>query len=540
LLKAGQPDRCRVCLRKARREFEKTGDAERLAEIGDMMRGLDESLSEVGLVSGSQYALIARGYESLKSLVFRLEDFREIAVEVAEAVSAGRLVVALVREDADPVVAMSIGRNGDGIGSISRFVRVVGETHGCRTPFVASGSSRKTELPDGAGAVAVIPATIEGHDAGVHVLYVDRPSSDSPTAFARSDIEFLGAGAKLLAAAHIGVADAAQPRGPVEADGAPGVVVRCGGIVARDPAMLRILDTIDRLRDSQVPVLIQGESGVGKELVARGIHEGGRSKTGEFIALNAGAIAPELQESELFGHVKGAFTGAERDHAGLVVAAAGGTLFLDEIGEMSEALQVKLLRFLQDGEYRRVGENRARRSDARVISATNKDLIEEMKAGRFRRDLLYRLRTFTIEVPPLRDHAGDVPLLMTYFLELHSEREGKRIQSFSHDVKELFSRHEWRENNVRELENEVRRAVVLCADGDAITLDKISPDLRKGLERGPRSGSRGTLKDELETVEKDRILEALEKTGWNKKQAAVLLGISRTGLLTKLKRYGIG
>ncbi len=540
LLKAGQPDRCRVCLRKARCEFERTGDAECLAEIGGVMRDLDESLSDVGLVSGSQYALIARGYESLKSLVFRWDDFREIAVGVAEAVSARWLVVAVVREDTDPAVAMSVGCNGDGVGPVSRFIRAVGETHGCGTPFVASGTSRKTRLPNGAGAVAVIPATTETRGVGVHVLYVDRSSSGDPMAFACSDIEFLGAAARLLAAAHRRVADAAQPGGQAEADGAPGGVQWCAGIVARDPAMLRILDSIDRLRDSQVPVLIQGESGVGKELVARGIHEGGRSKTGEFIALNAGAIAPELQESELFGHVKGAFTGAEQDHAGLVAAASGGTLFLDEIGEMSKALQVKLLRFLQDGEYRRVGENRTRRSDARVISATNKDLIEEMKAGRFRRDLLYRLCTFTIEVPPLRDHAGDVSLLMTHFLKLHSEREGKQIKGFNHDVRELFSTHEWRENNVRELENEVRRAVVLCADGDAVTLDKISPDLRKVFERGPQLGSRGTLKDELEEVEKNRILEALEKTGWNKKQAAALLGISRTGLLTKLKRYGIG
>ena len=394
-------------------------------------------------------------------------------------------------------------------------------------------------MPDDVGAEALLPAAVEGAEGESYVLYVDRPSSQTSVAFTRSDIEFLCAAAGLLAATHArmhGVVSGDDDRG-AQGSGR-GTSSHCG-VIARDPRMLAILAEVGRLRDSRVPVLIQGESGVGKELVARAIHEGGTSKTGNFVALNAGAIAPHLQESELFGHVKGAFTGAERDREGLVGAASGGTLFLDEVAEMSEALQVKLLRFLQDGEYRRVGESRTRNSDARVISATNRDLANEVRAGRFRRDLFHRLRTFTVDVPPLRDHPEDIPLLMEHFVRLCSKREGKRIRGFSREVRELFAGSEWRENNVRELENEVRRAVVLCADGDAIDLDKISPELRARDENGSRTNGRGTLKDELEDLEKRRILGALDTTGWNKKRAADELGISRTGLLTKMNKYGI-
>jgi DNA-binding NtrC family response regulator len=291
-----------------------------------------------------------------------------------------------------------------------------------------------------------------------------------------------------------------------------------------------------------LPIVIRGESGVGKDIIARFIHEGGRSRTGKFVALNAGAIAPHLQESELFGHVKGAFTDADRDREGLVQVADQGTLFLDEVGEMSPQLQVKLLRFLQNGEYRRVGENITRTSDARVISATNKDLAEEVKEGRFRRDLFYRLCAVVIEIPPLRDRPDDIPLLMEHFLKMYSEREGKNITGFSREVRELFLKHDWRGNNVRELENEVRRGVALAADGEIIGIDKVRPDLRDQYQVGLRSdeATRRSLKDEVEALEKSRILEALGKTAWNKQAAADLLGMSRPGLHAKMRKYGIG
>jgi two-component system response regulator HupR/HoxA len=306
--------------------------------------------------------------------------------------------------------------------------------------------------------------------------------------------------------------------------------------------MLHILEDVERLKDSRVPIVIRGESGVGKELVAKAVHEGGRSRTGKFVALNAGAIAPHLQESELFGHVKGAFTDADRDREGLVQTASDGTLFLDEVGEMSPQLQVKLLRFLQNGEYRRVGENVIRTSNARVISATNKDLAEEVRQNRFRRDLFYRLCAVVIEVPPLRERTDDIPLLMEHFLKMYEQREGKQVAGFTREVREIFARHDWHGNNVRELENEVRRGVALCDDGEYITADKLRPELREsyGAELGLPDASGRSLKDEVEALEKSRILEALGKTGWNKQAAADILGMSRTGLHAKMRKYGIG
>jgi DNA-binding NtrC family response regulator len=312
-----------------------------------------------------------------------------------------------------------------------------------------------------------------------------------------------------------------------------------------DPHMLEILQSLSRVRDSSIPVLILGESGVGKEVLARAIHEGGRSRTGKFIALNSGAIPAHLQESELFGHVKGAFTDADRDREGLVAAATDGTLFLDEIGEMSPELQVKLLRFLQSGEYRRVGESIIRASNARVISASNVDLREMAGAGRFRRDLFYRLSAFAVRVPALRDRPQDVPLLMEHFLKLYSRIEGKRVRGFTDDVRELFLRHDWRGNNVRELENEVRRGVALCEDGGLIGIDALRPELAAKREAIGRSNGNGgpsfaTLRDEVEALERSRIAEALERCGDSKRKAAKVLGLSRTGLYTKLRKYGMG
>ncbi|MCK4410437.1 MAG: sigma-54-dependent Fis family transcriptional regulator, partial [Candidatus Eisenbacteria sp.] len=217
-------------------------------------------------------------------------------------------------------------------------------------------------------------------------------------------------------------------------------------------------------------------------------------------------------------------------------------LFLDEIGEMSPQLQVKLLRFLQNGEYRRVGENITRISDARVISATNKDLAEEVEEGRFRRDLFYRLCAVVIEIPPLRDRPDDVPLLMEHFLKLYCEREEKSIPGFSREVRELFMKHDWRGNNVRELENDVRRGVALAADGEVIGIDKVRPELRDQYQMGLRSDEalRRSLKDEVEALEKSRILEALGRTSWNKQAASDLLGLSRPGLHAKMRKYGVG
>ena len=230
--------------------------------------------------------------------------------------------------------------------------------------------------------------------------------------------------------------------------------------------MLAVLRTAEKAAASAIPVLIEGESGVGKELIARAIHGQGERRAKPFIAVNCGAIPDNLVESILFGHEKGAFTGATERHTGKFVEASGGTLFLDEVGELPQAAQVKLLRAIQEGEVEPVGARKSVKVDVRLISATNRNLIDDVKAGRFREDLFYRLHVFPIAVPPLRERAEDIPDLVRHFLARIAAEEGKRIRSISGEALALLGRHRW-PGNVRQLENAVFRAVVL-AEGDSI------------------------------------------------------------------------
>ncbi len=454
-----------------------------------------------------------------------------MASRVADAVSADRVVLFEARPGQLPSVATSFDRTGRRLAEARRIVRSIAESSSCAKPVVLAGAS----VPDGLASAVVFPVAVAGDDgsSGCLALYADRAEGS----FESDDVEFMGAAARMLVLLH-------AERVPVVA-----VEAAVGGqlespsseFITRDPGMLGILASVERLRGSDIPILILGESGVGKDVLARTIH--GCDGRGRFVALNSGAVPPNLQESELFGHVKGAFTDADRDREGLVAVASGGTLFLDEIGEMSPELQVKLLRFLQSGEYRRVGESVVRTSDARVISASNRDLREEARRGAFRSDLFYRLSTFVIEIPPLRARPQDIPLLMEHFLDMYSRLEDKTVRGFSREVRELFLSYDWRENNVRELENEVRRGVALCAEGGLIGIGDLRPELRArhdaagSDERG--EGDPLSLRGEVEALERARIAQALERAGNSKRLAAEQLGLSRTGLYTKLRKYGM-
>jgi transcriptional regulator with PAS, ATPase and Fis domain len=299
--------------------------------------------------------------------------------------------------------------------------------------------------------------------------------------------------------------------------------------------MLELLKLVERLRDSTSPVLLLGETGVGKELFARAIHEGGRSRRGEFVFFHPSGRPSNLFESELFGYVKGAFTGADKDTKGLVAEADGGTLFLDEIGEMSEDLQTKLLRLLESGEYRRLGETTVRNADIRIVSATNKDLAGAVKEGTFRKDLFYRLAAVTLEIPPLRERPDDIPALAEYFLAEFSKVEGRRISGISPEVMRVLMAWDW-PGNVRELQNEIRRAVALADSDSEITLDLLSPRIITALEG---SSVDRPLQQEMEALQRRRILQALSSADWNKNHAAKRLGLKRTTLLAKMKRLGI-
>jgi two-component system, NtrC family, response regulator AtoC len=309
-----------------------------------------------------------------------------------------------------------------------------------------------------------------------------------------------------------------------------------GSMIGESPAMQQMRATIDKVAQSDATVLITGESGTGKELVARALHFAGRRASGAFIPVNCGALVGTLLDSELFGHVRGAFTGADTSKRGLFVAADGGTLFLDEIGELPLDLQPKLLRALQDGEVKPVGGTTAIRVDARVIAATNRTLQDRIAAAAFREDLFYRLAVITIEVPRLRDRPGDIPLLARHFAEQAALRAERTRLSFTDAALAHLAAQPW-PGNVRELENTIERAVIL-ATGDVIdVIDVAGP--RPATPATSFATFSGDHVPTLDELERSHILKVLELCEGQKTKAAQMLGINRTTLWKKLRQYGL-
>ncbi len=301
-------------------------------------------------------------------------------------------------------------------------------------------------------------------------------------------------------------------------------------IVAVSPRFRNILSLIQKTAPTDSTVLIQGESGTGKELIANAIWQSSKRSTLPFIALNCAAFSENLIETELFGHEKGAFTSAYQTKHGLVEVADKGTLFLDEIAEMPLGLQANLLRFLDSGEYRRVGGNKVLTVDTRVIAATNKNLSDLIAAGRFREDLYYRLNVINVTIPPLRERKEDIPELSGLFLKKYSRKLAKSISGFAPGVLDLFNEYDW-PGNVRELENIIERAVILC-DSEKIGKEDISlPAVHAGKDNRANPS--------LEDMEKDHILKVLHEADNNQSKASQMLGIDRKTLYLKLKKYGI-
>ena len=310
-------------------------------------------------------------------------------------------------------------------------------------------------------------------------------------------------------------------------------------IVGQSKAMSELFRQLDKVVDTRVSVLVQGETGTGKELIASALHYRSKRRDKLFVAQNCAAFPENLLESELFGHKRGAFTGATEEKKGLFEVADGGTLFLDEIGEMPLALQAKLLRALQEGEIRPLGGTVARQVDVRIVAATNRELEAEVQAGRFREDLYYRLKVFPVRVPPLRDRRDDIPLLAEHFLKRYTAEFGKPVQGFSKDALALLSAHDW-PGNVRELENEVQRLVIQAEPNESIGPELLSPRIRQveDLLLGAAT-AKGTLKEMVDQVERQILIEALREHGNNKTAAAKTLGITREGLHKKLKQLGV-
>ncbi|MCU7892246.1 MAG: sigma-54 dependent transcriptional regulator, partial [Candidatus Thiodiazotropha sp. (ex Ustalcina ferruginea)] len=320
---------------------------------------------------------------------------------------------------------------------------------------------------------------------------------------------------------------------------------QCEDQIVRSPqsCMNQVCEKIRRVSPYDVSVLLTGESGTGKELAARALHYNSARWDQPFVVENCGALPDELLESELFGYKRGAFTGAVEDRAGLFEQASGGTVFLDEIGEVSPAFQVKLLRVLQEGEIRPLGSSQTRQVDVRVIAATNRDLEQEVREGRFREDLYYRLATVTIHLPALRERKTDIPLIANSILDAAIQHLGKRVDGFSAEAIACMQAYHW-PGNVRELQNEIRHMLVM-SDMDEMGAELLSPRVLRAAPEGDEADLQtmdvleGSLKERVESLEARILKETLIRHRWNKSQAAKELGLSRVGLRSKLERYGL-
>jgi DNA-binding NtrC family response regulator len=336
-----------------------------------------------------------------------------------------------------------------------------------------------------------------------------------------------------------------EPKTPVEqwrAKHAP-------GFLGDDPGLFRAFEVIQKVSDTDCSVLLTGESGTGKELAARAVHTSSERRSRPFVPVNCAAIPENLIESELFGHARGAFTGAQTARAGKFMAADGGTLFLDEIGELPLAMQAKLLRALQEREVTPVGADRSQTVDVRVVAATNRDLEQMVAEGRFREDLLYRLNVIQVELPSLRDRRSDIPNLVHHFIRKVNERRNRRVTGIEPDAMDLLCGYEW-PGNVRQLENTVERMVLLRAD-DELEVSDVPPKIRGESYQQPASfrsphdspelpNDGIDLRDAVERFENSLIRQALERSGWNKNRAAAILQINRTTLVEKLKKKDLG
>ena len=334
-----------------------------------------------------------------------------------------------------------------------------------------------------------------------------------------------------------------------------GVRYRVDNIIGDSPQIKEVLNLIERVAPTRATVLITGESGTGKELVAKAVHFRSTRATGPFVRVNCAALAETLLESELFGHEKGAFTGAMRTHRGKFEEADGGTIFLDEIGETSNNFQTKLLRVLQEGVITRVGGNSSIKVDVRVLTATNRDLRKRVQEGNFREDLYFRLNVVPIHLPSLRERPSDIPLLAEHFVKAAAEENGMPPKELNEDAKGALKHYEWR-GNVRELENTIERAVILSRESLITAEDLWLPTAQEGQKQPAISSSIATqalgedvhisggllqkpLAGFLDEMAKLRVLHALDQTGWRKQEAADLLGIDRATLYRQMKKFNI-
>jgi DNA-binding NtrC family response regulator len=457
--------------------------------------------------------------------------FSRVLEIVLEEVPARRSLVLVPGAGGARRARVSGGIDWDAGPDVSR--EVVAKVLESGQPLLASDLGADPGFPARGGAPGRMPVSalclpLLAGGTGSGAIYLDRSAGDVP--FTAADLEFLAAAAGFLNHILAGAAggDGAGDGGNGRGGPAP--------IVGRDGAFGKVRALIEKVRNTDAPVFISGESGTGKELVARTIHETGPRKNGQFVAVNCGAIPDSLLESELFGYARGSFTGAARDKTGLIEEADRGTFFLDEIGDLTLHLQAKLLRALEERSIRRLGETRPRAVDVRFVSATNKNLEKEVREGRFREDLYYRLKIIVIELPPLRERREDLVPLLNHFAERYA-REMRRPQPyFSPPALEMLLRYAW-PGNVRELQNEVRRCLVLASDGNLIREEHLSPAINPRGESFPESSLRFAAA--RADFEKRFLLEALARCDFRRTRTAAEIGITRQGLFKLIRKHRI-
>ncbi len=466
---------------------------------------------------------------------------REALVALVEALDAdaGALVVLDEEGATERVIAHRVEEAEVRAASAGVIERVRQLRKGVNIESVAEHQSLAVQtslIRAGLHAALCVPLLARGSVWGA--VYVDRRRSEAPP-FGQADLDVVGVfGQQVASALRLAhrldrlEAETTDLRARVEGR------LRAPQLLGRSAPMLRLLDRLAAVADTDATVLITGESGTGKELVARTLHANSKRADGPFVAVNCGAIPDSLLESTLFGHKKGAFTGAVADEEGLIASAAGGTLFLDEIGDMPPALQVKLLRVLQTGTYTRVGDTAPRRADVRWVAATHRDLPERIKAGDFREDLYYRLAVFDLAVPPLRERRDDVGPLASHFVRRFAEEHGRPALTLSADALAALEAHPW-PGNVRELENVVQRAVIL-SETPTITSDLLPPSVAGDPEEDDEAtGGMGGYHEAVRLFKRRLLREALEAHDGSRTGAAGALGLNRTYLSRLLRQLDL-
>jgi Nif-specific regulatory protein len=458
-----------------------------------------------------------------------LDDVLRAVIEAAAEALNAETAMILLRERDKMEIAAQQSKSGEPRGLDSISASLLDDALAKREPLLSESavqdprfSGRSSIMIQGIQAIAIIPLVSQNEAIGA--IYLD--SRSDRTRFSTQNLAPLNTLAAFCTLAINNARRYERARREIQTLKSQKTGGR-GAMVGSSPAMTELFAMIERVAHSDLPVLLTGESGTGKELVAREIHTSSARAERPFLALYCGNVAPQLFESELFGHKKGAFTGAGMDKLGLVEAARGGTLFLDEVADIPADLQTKLLRFLQEGEYRAVGDTKTFKADVRVVTASNKDLKREADEGRFRSDLYYRLYILPIHTPPLRERLSDLPYLVKHFIEKYS-KNGQAPGVSPEALKKMLA-HTW-PGNIRELENAIARAMVVCK-GDRIEPEDII--VQESMTRNP---------DDLswKAAEQAHILHVLSVCAGNKSRAAEMLGISRRYLHYKLKEWGEG